>query len=204
MSSVTPTAPCARWRRRCGHREYGASCSTSRRCRLASRSIRQGSSSGSAEQLAAGDREGVVSTFLQEVVGMPALELDLVRADPSWDARVAAAYTIPRELRIADTYQPDLERAAAVRVPTLLLVGGDSPLFLVEPTRRLHELISESRLVVMSGQQHVAEHCTGAIPEARRRLPNRRLTLRGVEKAKASPAGASHLSARRCARSGSR
>jgi pimeloyl-ACP methyl ester carboxylesterase len=106
--------------------------------------------------LAAEDREGVVATFLQEVVRMPPAELDVVRADPSWEARVAAAHTIPRELRIADAYDPDFERFATVRVPTLLLLGGDSPSFLVDPTRRLHESISESKLTVMPGQQHVA------------------------------------------------
>jgi pimeloyl-ACP methyl ester carboxylesterase len=106
--------------------------------------------------LAAGDHDGVVATFFREVVRMPDAELDIVRADPSWDARVAAAHTIPRELRIADAYEPDFERFATVRVPTLLLLGGDSPSFLVDPTRRLHESISESKLTVMPGQQHVA------------------------------------------------
>ena len=77
--------------------------------------------------LAAGDRDGVVATFFREVVRMPEAELDIVRADPSWEARVAAAHTIPRELRIADAYDPDFERFATVRVPTLLLLGGDKP-----------------------------------------------------------------------------
>ncbi len=106
--------------------------------------------------LAAGDHDGVVATFFREVVRMPEAELDIVRADPSWEARVATAHTIPRELRIADAYDPDFERFATVRVPTLLLLGGDSPSFLVDPTRRLHESISKSTLTVMPGQQHVA------------------------------------------------
>jgi pimeloyl-ACP methyl ester carboxylesterase len=106
--------------------------------------------------LAAGDRGGVVATFLREVVRMPEAELDGLRADPSWEARMAAAHTIPRELRIADAYDPDFERFAAVRAPTLLLVGGDSPPFLVEPTRRLHECISGSELTTMAGQRHAA------------------------------------------------
>jgi pimeloyl-ACP methyl ester carboxylesterase len=106
--------------------------------------------------LIAGDRDGVVSTFMREVVRMPTGELDMVRRQLSWPARVAAAHTIPRELGIADSYQPDFGRFASVGVPTLLLVGGDSPPFLVEPTQRLHESITGSRQVVMAGQQHVA------------------------------------------------
>ena len=106
--------------------------------------------------LAAGDPDAVVATFMREVVGMPDAELDIMRADPSWEGRVAAAHTIPRELGIDDAYDPDFERFATIRVPTLLLLGGDSPPFLVDPTRRLHESISESKLTVMPDQQHVA------------------------------------------------
>lgn len=108
------------------------------------------------ELMDTGDRDGVVSTFMREVVRMGPDELDVVRGDASWGARLEAAHTIPRELRLADTYRPDFGRFATVRVPTLMLVGGDSPRFLVEPTHRLHECISTSRVVVMPGQQHVA------------------------------------------------
>jgi pimeloyl-ACP methyl ester carboxylesterase len=106
--------------------------------------------------LDAGDREGVVTTFLRDVVRMPADELDLMRRDPSWEGRLAGAHTIPRELRIGEVYEPDFGRFATVTVPTLLLVGGDSPPFLVEPSRRLSETIGGSRLTTMPGQQHVA------------------------------------------------
>jgi len=103
--------------------------------------------------VAADDRDGVISTFMQEVVRMPAAELDALRRDASWAGRRAAAHTIPRELRLADA---GFERYAALRSPTFLLVGGDSPPFLVEPSRRLEETIPGARLVSMPGQQHVA------------------------------------------------
>jgi pimeloyl-ACP methyl ester carboxylesterase len=106
--------------------------------------------------LAAGDREGVVMTFLSDVVRMPADELEAARADPSWEGRLMAAHTIPRELRMTDVYEPDFARFGTLSVPTLLLVGGDSPTFLVEPSRRLNEELARSRLITMPGQQHVA------------------------------------------------
>ena len=87
---------------------------------------------------------------------MPANELEAMQSDPSWHGRLTAAHTIPRELRIADVYEPDFARFATLSVPTLLLVGGDSPPFLVEPSRRLHEEIARSELIIMRGQQHVA------------------------------------------------
>lgn len=106
--------------------------------------------------LAAGDRDGVVATFLSEVVRMPPAELEAVRRDPSWDARLAAAHTIPRELGIAEAYEPDFARFAQLRAPTHLLAGGDSPRFLVEPARRLRDVIPRARLTEMAGQGHVA------------------------------------------------
>jgi pimeloyl-ACP methyl ester carboxylesterase len=108
------------------------------------------------ELLAAGDREGVVTTFLTNIVKMPAADLDSVRDTAGWPGRIAAAHTIPREMRIADDYQPDFARFATLRIPTLLLLGGDSPQFLVEATRRLQKTISGVSCVVMPGQQHVA------------------------------------------------
>ena len=108
------------------------------------------------ELLSAGDREGVICTFLRDAVGMSADELDAVRRGTGWEARLAAAHTIPRELRIAESYQPDFARIATLRVPTLLLVGADSPPTFVEPAHRLHESISGSRLAAIAGQRHMA------------------------------------------------
>src|SRR3712207_7554118 len=58
-------------------------------------------------QLAAGDRDGVVETTMREVAGLPAATVAHLRTLPAWQARVAAAHTIPRELRATDTYRLD-------------------------------------------------------------------------------------------------
>jgi pimeloyl-ACP methyl ester carboxylesterase len=106
--------------------------------------------------LAAGDPEAALLTFFRSVVRVPEQQLDVMRASPAWAARVAAAHTLPREIRLEAEYRPELERLRAVHVPTLLLLGGDSPAFLQEATRRLHESMPRSRVHVMPGQQHVA------------------------------------------------
>jgi hypothetical protein len=49
--------------------------------------------------LAAGDRDAVVVTTMREVAGLPPQVVEQLRAQPSWQARIAAARTIPRELR---------------------------------------------------------------------------------------------------------
>jgi pimeloyl-ACP methyl ester carboxylesterase len=109
------------------------------------------------DMLADGDRDGVVQTFMREVVRLPPHDLELLRSLPSWQARVEAAHTIPREMRIAETYEHDLrQRFANLDVPTLLLLGGESPPFLSEPTKLLAQVLPNANLVVMDGQSHVA------------------------------------------------
>lgn len=88
---------------------------------------------------------------------MPPHELELLRAVPAWQGRVAAAHTIPREMDASNGgYQFDRAKFARLTTPTLLLLGGDSPAFLAAATHALHEILPNNRLVVMPGQQHTA------------------------------------------------
>ncbi len=106
--------------------------------------------------IASGDREGAVATFLAEGPRVPAHELAIMRSLPAWSARVAAAHTIPRELRASSEYRFDPTRFASLRAPTLLLLGGSSP----PPFRAALELvrgaIAHAELVVLPSQQHAA------------------------------------------------
>lgn len=105
----------------------------------------------------AGDREGVLVTFIREVVGIPSRELALLQSQPAWSARVAAAHTIPRELRAEARYRFDPERFKGVSTPTLLLLGGKSPLFMKASVDAVNAALPNSRVVVMPGQQHIAD-----------------------------------------------
>jgi pimeloyl-ACP methyl ester carboxylesterase len=104
----------------------------------------------------AGDRDGAVSTFFREVVKMPAQEIDMLRSLPVWKARVAAAHTITRELVLDKHYKFIPERFQGLKVPTLLLSGGDSPPFLKKATELVHRALPGSRISAMPGQQHTA------------------------------------------------
>lgn len=106
--------------------------------------------------VAAGEREAAVETFLSEGPRLPARDLAIMKSLPAWGGRVAAAHTIPRELRASIEYQFDASRFAAVRVPTLLLLGGASP----SPFRAALELVQDAiphaELAVLPSQQHAA------------------------------------------------
>lgn len=106
--------------------------------------------------LDAGDRQGVVRAFFTQVVRMPPHELGKLESLPSWPARVAAAHTVVRELEHNDDYRFDADDVRQLRVPTLLLLGGDSPPFFRMATERLAQTLPNSRLVALPGQQHIA------------------------------------------------
>jgi pimeloyl-ACP methyl ester carboxylesterase len=106
--------------------------------------------------LAAGEREKAAITFMQEVVRMPVRELENLRASHSWPGRVAAAHTLPRELRAHERYRFKPERFERLKIPTLLLLGSDSPDFFKAAIEVVNAALSNSRIVVLPGQRHNA------------------------------------------------
>jgi pimeloyl-ACP methyl ester carboxylesterase len=109
------------------------------------------------EQLiATGDREAVVTTIFRRLLGLTDEELDRYRELPSWEARVALAEVNVREARVEDAYEFDPARFAEVRVPTLLLAGGDSPPEMRATVDLVAATLPDSRVEELPGQQHVA------------------------------------------------
>lgn len=106
------------------------------------------------ELLAGGDPEAALVLFMRECVGMPEEELAQYRTLPEWPRRVAATHTIPREE--AQVPRFDADEAARIRVPVLMLVGGDSPASI----RNGHDVVAaalpDARVSVLAGQQHIA------------------------------------------------
>jgi pimeloyl-ACP methyl ester carboxylesterase len=107
--------------------------------------------------LDAGDRDGVVTTFLLEVAELPPDEVELMRSLPAWAGRVAAAHTILREINGLMERPPfDGARYDGLRMPALLLLGGDSPSGYRESIEGIDGALANGRVSVMPGQQHVA------------------------------------------------
>ena len=107
--------------------------------------------------LAAGDADALVETFFREVLGVGDEDIATMRAQPSWPARVAAAPTLPRELRNDPADLFDASRAATVTVPTLLLEGSESPASLRADVRLVAETVPNARIEVLEGQAHSAD-----------------------------------------------
>lgn len=103
-----------------------------------------------------GDHEGAVVAFFREIVRMPDKELEMFRSLPVWQARVAAAHTIPREMQADERYKFAPARFKELNLPTLLLLGGNSPPFFRAAVELVRKALPDSRVVVMPGQEHAA------------------------------------------------
>src|SRR5215470_13686170 len=106
--------------------------------------------------LDAGHAEEALLFFLGDIVKIPPQELAAMQAEPRWPEQVAAAHTIPRELRAIDRYAFDPLRFRTLRTPTLLLVGGESLPRWTTVTETLHQALSHSQIGVLQGQHHTA------------------------------------------------
>ena len=105
-----------------------------------------------------GDNAGALSMFMSLVVGMSATDLEAFRANPVWEARVAAAPTILRELDAESSPAASLGTLAAVRQPVLQLLGGDSIRPFHVATEALDARLGDGRVVVIDGARHAAHH----------------------------------------------
>jgi pimeloyl-ACP methyl ester carboxylesterase len=103
-----------------------------------------------------GDREGIVTTMMLDIIRMPAGEVERQRCSPAWKDRLAVAHTLPRELRAIDAYEFDAARFREVTIPTLLLLGEKSPLPFTASIEALASVLPNARTVVLRGQQHIA------------------------------------------------
>lgn len=103
-----------------------------------------------------GALEAGLELFFREVVQMPDQEFEVYRALPVWQVRITLAPTIPRELVVDRTYRFEASRFSDFGVPTLLLLGGDSPPVFRDVIGMLEAALSHSQVAVLPGQQHVA------------------------------------------------
>jgi pimeloyl-ACP methyl ester carboxylesterase len=105
---------------------------------------------------ATGDRETIVLILMNEMLQIPLAAIDKLRQTPTWAGQLAAAHTIPRELRSGDAYGENLDGLEAISAQTLFLLGGASLASFKLTTETLHNLLPNSQIVILPGQQHSA------------------------------------------------
>lgn len=103
-----------------------------------------------------GDLDGAVSLLFRDLIGLNEEQVEGMRAQPSWPARMAAAPTLPRELRTEPTIQLPTEDLASIEAPVLLVIGGQNESTLRPGAEQLRSIMRETRICVLPGQGHMA------------------------------------------------
>ena len=108
-------------------------------------------------RLAEGRNEQALEAFFRDMVHMSEEEISALTATPSWPARVAAAHTIPRELRAFGRQGFDAAQAARISMPVLLLVGSESTDAIKADPEVVAAALPQASIRVLEGQTHVAQ-----------------------------------------------
>lgn len=107
-----------------------------------------------------GRNETATAMFFREMAGMDEDALAAFQSTPAWQERVPRAWTVVREMQGMVDAGLAFERYRSLSMPTLVLVGTESPADDVEAMHQLHGVIPDSRIAELQGQAHLA-HLTG-------------------------------------------
>ena len=107
------------------------------------------------EALAADHRGDAVALFRQ-YAGVPAEQIEAMRQAPTWPFLEAIAPTLAYDHTaiLGKDRSVPIERAAQVRVPTLIMNGGASFPFMYETARTLSKAMPHAQLSTLEGQGH--------------------------------------------------
>jgi pimeloyl-ACP methyl ester carboxylesterase len=103
-----------------------------------------------------GDREGILVAAYRAIVGLSEEEINHLKSQPAWQNRIAAAHTVPRELRNVPSNR-FLEKAKTVDAPTLVLIGGETPKPFKVSADAWASALPNAKLNHLEGQGHGAE-----------------------------------------------
>ena len=104
--------------------------------------------------VAEGRRGDAVEFFMSRVVGMPPEFVAGARQQPFWAATEALAHTLAYDARIMGDYRIPVDRAAGVKVPTLVIAGGADMPWMRDTAKALAEAIPDGSTRLLDGQGH--------------------------------------------------
>jgi pimeloyl-ACP methyl ester carboxylesterase len=104
--------------------------------------------------VAEGRRGDAVEYFMSKVVGMPPEFVAGARTQPFWAATEALAHTLAYDARIMGDYTVPADRAASVKVPSLVVAGGADIPWMRQAAQSLADAFPDSRVQFLEGQGH--------------------------------------------------
>jgi pimeloyl-ACP methyl ester carboxylesterase len=104
----------------------------------------------------AGERDLMVREFFREVAGFPEDEIDELAGSPVWERRKRVSPTVPRELRAEGAFRLDPDGLAQLEMPTLMLLGSESPDWARRSMNAYSEAIPNAEIRILQGHGHGA------------------------------------------------
>lgn len=112
------------------------------------------------DAIASGRRGDAVKLFMK-LVGVPSIFIGLMSVLPMWKKLTAVAHTIPYDITILQAHQRGQPlpptRWAAATVPTLVIDGGKSPVWMRNATRALANVLPNAKYRTLDGQTHMVK-----------------------------------------------
>jgi pimeloyl-ACP methyl ester carboxylesterase len=107
--------------------------------------------------ISSGDREGALTVFMREIVGISENELAEMKSRPSWKTLLPTIETSIRQDRALTQNQFNPARVSGLTIPTLLLAGDrTNSAELKDSLDSLLRALPQSTLHVFEGQEHNA------------------------------------------------
>ncbi|HEY0804997.1 MAG TPA: alpha/beta hydrolase, partial [Pseudonocardiaceae bacterium] len=100
------------------------------------------------------DRELLLEGFFRAALQLPQAAVDAMKGTPVWQARLAAVYTILRELDQVLAFRVD--ELSKIDIPVRLFLGTESPEYLGAATETIAGRIAGADVVPLHGQAHLA------------------------------------------------
>lgn len=101
-----------------------------------------------------GRRGDAVEFFMAKVVGMPPEFVAGARSQPWWAGAEALAHTLAYDARIMGDYRIPVDRAANVKIPSLVVAGGADMPFMRDTATALADAIPSGEARLLDGQGH--------------------------------------------------
>ncbi len=107
--------------------------------------------------LASGQGAAAIETFLREGPRQSEDELMSMKAGPMWASTLKnLAHTVVYDARVQHSFSADPSELAAIRIPTLVLVGGESPRRMRSGSEAVAARLPHAELRELAGQRHMA------------------------------------------------
>jgi pimeloyl-ACP methyl ester carboxylesterase len=111
------------------------------------------------QQLIAEDRRGDAVKQFMKAVQVPAVFVLLMQIMPSWKKLKAVAPTLVHDMTIVERYQRGkplpADRWSSVKMPTIVMDGGRSPVWMRNAQRALAQVIPGAAARTLEGQTHM-------------------------------------------------